>query len=171
MPQPLSIITETFLQHLRVEEQFLAEVLAKANDVYAALRAGDMRAANAVTPQLTADAAGLRAASAQRAVVAADLARALGLPVQDLKLTLLVENLPDPLRADVDAARARLTAATAELAAVQTRNANLLAHLRSFFRDVLADLTADDTPARYGPSGNWLAPSAGSALLTPGYPQ
>ncbi len=161
MPQPLSTITETFLQHLRVEEQFLAEVLAKANDVYAALRAGDMRAANAVTTQLNADAAALRAASAQRATVAADLARALGLPAQDLKLSLIVEALPDPLRADVAVVRDRLTAATAELAAVQTRNANLLGHLRSFFRDVLADLTADDTPARYGPSGNWLVPSAG----------
>ena len=171
MPQQLSTTTATFLQHLRVEEQFLADVLAKANDVYAALRRGDLAAATEITTQLNADAAGLRAASAQRAAVAEHLARALGLPTKDLKLSALVESLPDPLGAEVGAARDRLTAVTTDLTAVQTRNANLLGHLRSFFRDVLADLTADDTPARYGPSGNWLAPSAGSALLTPGYPQ
>lgn len=163
-PQQRSTLAASFLQRLRVEEDLLADALASANELYAALRRGDTTAATATTARQRANAASLHDAGAARAIAAGALAHALGIPADGLKLTALAEKLPDDLGAEVLAARERLATVTAELATIQTRNANLLAHLRSFFRGVLSDLTADDTPARYGPSGSWLAPVPGATL-------
>lgn len=163
LPTP-SPLVETFLRHLGAEERLLAAVLEKANEVTETLRRGDLRAATAAGAEQHELAAALRAASGARLDAAGALARALNTSHDPLTLAALAEHLPEPERGAVLAARERLAAVAADLNRIQTRNANLLGHLRSFFRGVLSDITADDAPARYGPSGSWLAP----ALLTRG---
>jgi hypothetical protein len=82
-------------------------------------------------------------------------------------LTALVAKLPETA-ADLRAARDRLRALAADLAASQDRNANLIVHLRSYFRGVLSGLAAPDAPARYGPSGGRLEPATAIAIQAHG---
>ncbi|HEY1188501.1 MAG TPA: flagellar export chaperone FlgN [Gemmata sp.] len=166
--QPPSARTETFLQHLGVEEQLLTQARDKALEVYAALRGGDLKGVTALGAQQEELAAALRAASAARLGVTNDLASDLNISPDRLTLLQLTEALPEPEREAVRAARARLSACAAEFTRIQTRNANLLGHLRSFIRDVLADITPDSTPQRYGPTGGWLSPAPGAPLLRRG---
>lgn len=146
----------TFLQRLALEEQFLVAAVEKGDEVYAALRRGDMGSVHALAADQERLAADLRAASAARLEVTSELAAALDLDPQQITLAALADRLPEPDAGAVRAARGRLALLAADLNRIQTRNANLLGHLRSFFRDVLADIGADGTPTRYGPSGQWL---------------
>ncbi len=150
--------TEPLLRCLRAEEELLTESLAFASEVYAALRRADLATASAVAARQQSLAAAMADAAAARTASAGALARSLGLREDGLTLSLIAAKLPAPFDADVLAARERLTALTAELGALQTRNANLLGHLRSFFRGVLSDLAPTDSPARYGPTGSRLNP-------------
>ena len=143
-----------FLRCLGVEETLLTEALAIADDVSAALRSGDIASAIAATTRQRTLAGELAAAGMTRTASANALAQHLDLPNAGLTLSLLAERLPAPFADDVRAARERLAGLTSRFAAVQTRNANLLGHLRSFFRGVLADLAPTDAPVRYGPSGS-----------------
>ncbi|HEX4608856.1 MAG TPA: hypothetical protein VH092_11685, partial [Urbifossiella sp.] len=95
------------------------------------------------------------------------LAAAVGLPAAGLTLAALAARAPGPAGDDLLAARARLAAATAELAGIQQRYANLAFHLRSYFRGVMSALTAAGGPSRYGPTGAVLGP-AGGTLQTRG---
>ena len=156
-----------FLRCLRAEEELLAESRTVADVVYAALRGGDLAAVTAAVSRQQALADAMAEAGTARTAAAVALAHSVGLPDNGLTLNLLAANVPAPFAADVLAARERLTALTAELGALQTRNANLLGHLRSFFRGVLSDLAPADAPARYGPSGGRLTPPGG-ALQTRG---
>lgn len=161
---PPSPPVETFLQRLGAEEQFLNLALEKALEIYAALRRGDLKGVAALGAEQEQLAAALRAASAQRLEAAAELAPDLNSTSEPLTLSRLAETLPEPDGEAVRVARERLAALAEEFTRIQTRNANLLGHLRSFFRDVLADLTPDAEPLRYGPTGNWLAPAPGAPL-------
>jgi hypothetical protein len=131
--------------------------------LHAALRAGNLSAARDLTDKQNKNAVAIYTAGTARTKEAAALAASLGLPA-GLPLLALAEKVAAELSTELRAARERLTKLTSELEAIQTRNANLLAHLRSFFRGVLSDLTGDDTPARYGPSGQWLTASPSGIL-------
>jgi hypothetical protein len=157
---PHSLFADTLLRHLEREEALLRAALAGVTTVSAALRRGDLAAAFDASAQQTLGAV-LREAAAERTAAATALAREVGLSGEPLALAALAAKLPAPHAAELLAARDRLAAITAEIAAVQTRNANLIAHLRSYFRGVLSDLTAPDAPLRYGPSGGRLEPALG----------
>jgi len=164
---PHSPLAATLLEHLAREESLLRAALADVTDVQAALRRGDLPAALGSSTQQTL-AVELQAAGAARASVADALGRAVGLSGEDLTLTALAAKLDAPHATELLAARDRLAGAAAELDAVQARNANLVVHLRSFFRGVLSDLTAPDAPARYGPSGSRLGSATGSSVKASG---
>ncbi len=156
-------LTSALLNHLAREEAVLRDALACGNDVFAALRRGDLPGALATGAKYEAAGVSLHDAAPPRAAAAAALARELGLSAQGVTLAALAAALPDPFAADLRAARARLTAGATELAAVQARNANLIGHLRSYFRGVLADL-GTETPSRYGPTGVRVEPGAAGAV-------
>jgi hypothetical protein len=134
----------------------------------AALCRGDLVAITELTLLQKSMAVSLQDAAEARSASATELARELGLPAQDVTLGALAAKLPEPLAGELRAARDRLTALTTELADVQRRNANLIGHLRSYVRGVLATLTAAEAPARYGPSGSQVVPAAGAAIQARG---
>ncbi|QJW97996.1 hypothetical protein FTUN_5576 [Frigoriglobus tundricola] len=119
----------------------------------AALLRGDLASGRAICAGQPALADALHTAADARGAAAAALARELGLAAAGVTLAALAERLAPDLQAEILAARTRLTALTSDLTAIQARNANLTAHLRSFFRGVLSELTAADAPPRYGPTG------------------
>lgn len=122
----------------------------------AALRRGGLPEVTRLGAEQERLAADLRAASSERLDAAHELAAGLRAPAAGLTLGTLADLLPPDDGAPVRAARARLSDLASRLTAIQTRNANLLAHLRSFFRDVLSHLAPDDAHARYGPTGRLL---------------
>jgi hypothetical protein len=152
------------LQHLDREEALLRSALLNVTNLHAALCRGDIPAAQAICTGQPALAVALRTAAEERAASAAALATELGLPADGITLTALAAKLPEDEAAGLLTARLHLTALATELGAVQARNANLLAHLRSFFRGVLSGVTAVESPPRYGPSGSRLEPLTGLAV-------
>ena len=160
--------TDTLLARVRLEEGLLRDALANAADVYAGLRAGDLARVSAGVPRQEQQADALRAAAAARAAAATELAAAVGLPSDGLTLSALAERLGEPAASDLLAFRDQLRQLSAELISYQQGNANLIGHLRQYFRGVLSGLTGGDAPARYGPSGSRLEPVTGLAVLTRG---
>jgi hypothetical protein len=156
--QPLA----PFLRALAREESLLREALANVTKVNEALRRGDATAALAASERQEAIAAAQHEAASARSASAAALAREIGLGGESLTLSRVAASLPEAQAAQVHAARDRLGAVARELAAAQGRNANLLEHLRSFYRGILSGLTGSDAPRRYGPSGGPLDPGAGA---------
>jgi hypothetical protein len=161
-------LVTTFLQALGREEQLLRDAHANVTELHAALCRGDLSGARATCSGQQQLATALHDAAAARAVTATNLARELGLPGEGLTLSALAAKLPAELAADVLAARTRLSALTSELVAIQARNANLISHLRSFFRGVLSGLPAADAPPRYGPTGRRLEPNTWIPIPTCG---
>lgn len=164
---PHSYLADTLLRHLGREEALLRSALAGVTAVAEALRKGDLATAFDASAQ-QALAVELHAAADQRAAAAVALGREFGLTGEAVTLANLAAKLAAPQAAELIASRDRLTALTGEISAVQARNANLIAHLRSFFRGVLSDLTAPDAPLRYGPSGSRLEPLTGTAVQAHG---
>jgi hypothetical protein len=167
--QQLNRLTTSFLQQLDAEEQLLHEALAIAQDLYAALRQGDLAPIKSKRPEQEKLAAALRVASDHREAAAVRLGQALGLKPEQLTLSALAKKLGDPHTTRISAARDRLSTITSQLAEFQQRNANLIHYLRSYFRGVLSALTkTSDVPVRYGSSGTCLTPAFGSAIKARG---
>lgn len=162
---PHSPLAASLLEHLAHEEAALRTALAGVTGINESLCRGDLPAALDAAAQEPI-ASQLREACDRRNAVANDLARAVGLHNEPLTLAALAAKLDTAEAAELLAARDRLTALTTVIATIQTRNANLITHLRSFFRGVLSDLTTPDAPARYGPSGSRLGALAGAAVQT-----
>lgn len=164
---PQSHPADTLLRRLEREEALLRAALAGVTAVSEALRQGDLANAFDASAQ-QALATELHAAANERAAAATALGRELGLSGEAVTLANLAAKLPEQHASELLAARERLTALTAEIAAIQARNANLITHLRSFFRGVFSELTAPDAPLRYGPSGSRLEPVTGAAVQARG---
>jgi hypothetical protein len=160
--------TEAFLRHLAFEETLLGEALANVTAIYTALRRGDLGEALNLSAQQESLAGALRDAALARRATAEMIARDLGWNADLFTLTALATQLPESLATQVHAARERLSALASELADAHGRNANLLNHLRSYFRGVLSGLAAPDAPARYGPSGGLLESPSGLAIQAHG---
>jgi hypothetical protein len=163
-PHPLA---DTLLRHLECEEALLRDALAGATEIYEALRRGDLAAAQTAATRQPELGTALAAAAAARTTAAHTLASELGLACEEITLAALAAKLPESETAKVLAVRSRLTALATELTEVQTRNANLVVHLRSYFRGVLADLVPE-TPSRYGASGSRLEPATAVAVQARG---
>jgi hypothetical protein len=162
-------LTTSFLQHLDAEEQLLHDALAVAVDLYTALRKGDLAPLKSAQPRQEQLALDLRSGADRREAAANRLARALGFPPEGLTLSSLAKRLGEPAATRILAARERLSTITAQLTDFQQRNANLIHHLRSYFRSVLSALTkTSDVPVRYGSSGARLTPGFGAAIQARG---
>ena len=146
-------LTAALLRHLESEEALLRTALSNVTGLNDALMRGDLTSGRTICTGQPALADALHDAAEARGAAAAALALELGLAPAGVTLAALAEQLPPDLQAEILAARTRLTALTSELTAIQARNANLTAHLRSFFRGVLSEVTAADAPPRYGPTG------------------
>jgi hypothetical protein len=168
MHSPHATLTETFLQHLSSEESLLLDALANVTAVHLALRQGDLPSAETFSTQQSDLGAALGEAAARRSTSARELAHELGLADKELTLSAIAAKLPEPQAAEVRAARERLVAVTNQLATIHTQNANLIGHLRSYFRSVLSGLAAPDAPQRYGRSGSRLESAAAGAIQTHG---
>lgn len=157
---PPSPLADTLLDRLAAEEDLLRAALANQTEVHAALRRGDPGEAQALAAEQPALAADMRRAAEARAAASAALARALGAPA-GAALADLAARLPAEPAGRFLAVRDVLRTLTAEIAAVQARNANLIAHLRSFLRGALTAAGAPEPSSRYGPTGSRLAPVTG----------
>lgn len=158
-PADRSPPSTALLDHLRAEEQLLREAAADLADWHAAVTRGDQTVWEAAAPRQAELAAALAERAAARQSAATTLAVALGLSPDGARLAELADRLPEPEAAELRAARDRLAAAAAGVAAAHRRNANLVRHLRSFFRGVVSALTAPDAPARYGRTGSAVSPA------------
>jgi gamma-glutamyl:cysteine ligase YbdK (ATP-grasp superfamily) len=154
---PLSPLADTLLDRLAAEEDLLRAALANQNEVHAALRRGDPAEAQALAAEQPALAADMRRAAEARAAAREHLARELHLNPDRAALADLAAQLPAEPAGRLLAVRDLLRALTAEIQAVQARNANLIAHLRSFLRGALTAAGAPEPASRYGPSGSRLS--------------
>lgn len=161
-------LATAFLRHLEVEEQLVLAAHASLADVAAALRTGDLGAMASTREHQESLANQIHQSEGTRTELANRLAAAVGLPAVGLTLATLADHLSDPWATELRAARHRLTVATQALAELQQRNANLIGHLRSYFRGVMSALTVADAPVRYGPSGGRLAPGSSGAIQANG---
>ena len=159
---------DSLLDQLRAEETLLGETLVCLTGLTDALRRGDLAAVHAARPRMESQAAALADRARCRTAAATSVAAAIGLPAANLTLAILAGHLPDPTAAGLLAARDRLANLVAKIAEYQRRNANLIRHLRSYFRGVMAVLAAADAPIRYGPSGANLALRAGAMIQVRG---
>jgi hypothetical protein len=158
---PLSPLADTLLDRLAAEEELLRAALANQSELHAALRRGDPAEAQALAAEQPALAADMRSAAEARAAASAALARELELPIERAALADLAARLAAAPASRLLATRAVLRDLAAEIAVVQTRNANLIAHLRSFLRGALTAAGAPQPSSRYGPTGSRIAPVPG----------
>jgi len=163
-PRPL---VQALLARLQAEEAVLQSGRQVVLRLYTTLRKGDIPAVEALWPEHERLAADLTARAGERETAAAALAAAVGLPAA-ATLAELAARLSPPLAEAVLAARARLRALTTVVGQFQSANANLIAHLRSYFRGVLSGLTADPPSPRYGPTGSAVAGTVEAALTACG---
>ena len=160
---------DNLLDQLRAEESLLGETLVSLTELTDALRRGDLATVNAARPRQESLATALADRARCRTAAATSLAEAVGLPATtNLTLAVLAAHLPDPTAKGLLASRDRLANLVAKISEYQRRNANLIRHLRSYFRGVMAVLAAADAPIRYGPSGANLAPRAGAMIQVRG---
>lgn len=168
-PIPSEPLVEQLLQHLAVEEQLLGQALELAAEHHETLKSGNFAPLKTYQPRQEELAEALRTAADRREAAAILLGRALGLPAEGLTLAKLAARLGEPEADRIAAVRGRLSRLTAKLGEFQKRNANLIRHLRSFFRSVLSALTkTSDVPVRYGASGACLTPAYGASIKTRG---
>lgn len=163
-PRPL---VQALLARLQLEETVLQSARQTAMRLYAALRKGDVPGVEALQPEQEGLAVSLKAQAADRESAAAALAAALGLP-PTASLTELAAPLSPPLAEAVLAARDRLRDLTRQVEQFQSANANLISHLRSYFRGVLNGLTDETPPPRYGPTGAAVTGPVAPAITATG---
>jgi hypothetical protein len=159
--------TDRLLALLRDEAALLGTAVEHAAGVHAALRRGDVPTVAAALPHHERLADALRGLAAERGGAAAAVATAAGLPADGVTLAELADRLP-AAAGQLLAARDRLRELSAELISYQTGNANLIRHLRSYFRGVLSGPTEAAAPVRYGPSGTRVDPPSGIRVLARG---
>ena len=156
------------IDRLAAEEKTLRAALQSLITLYDSLRRGKPTELEALRANQEILAGQLTDLSKARDEAARSLALALGLGDQDIILASLIQHISDPDATLLKEARERLTALTAEMTLYRERNANLLSHLRSYFRNVLSAITAVDAPVRYGRSGGFVSQPTGSRFLAKG---
>lgn len=166
VPSPRPLV-QTLLARLQAEESVLQAGRQVVLRLYTTLRKGDIPAVEELWSEHERLAADLTARAGEREAAAAALAETLGLPAT-ATLTELAAPLSPPLAEAIRSARARLRDLTAQVGQFQSANANLIAHLRSYFHGVLNGLTADPPSPRYGPTGSTVVSPVEAALTASG---
>lgn len=164
----ISQLVERLLLQLGREEEQLREAIVRAREVYETLRSGNMPGMMQVLPKQERLAEDLRVCAEERTEAANQLAQFLGIESSRVTLVNLAQQLPANYRAALLASRETLKELSAELISFQQSNANLIQHLRCYFRGVLSGLTSGELPSRYGPSGARVEFPAGTMVLARG---
>lgn len=157
-------LADQLVDRLSDELGLLKEAREGVMGLYAALRAGDVTRVQAALPAADRLADRLADVGAERADAVGRLADELGLP-PDASLSQLADRVPDPYQARFRLLRTELRDLTAQVTQFRAANANLIDRLRSYFHDVLSELTGPDAPVRYGPTGARLAGHAAAATV------
>jgi FlgN protein len=158
---------QALLAQLQAEEEVVRAGRQVVMRLYTTLRKGDLPAVEALWPEHEQLAADLKGRAAIRELAAVALAAALDLP-PTATLTELAAPLSPPLAEAVLGARQRLRALTRQVEQFQSANANLISHLRCYFRGVLNGLAADPPSPRYGPTGTAVSGPVAAALTASG---
>ena len=168
-PTPeLRSAAESLLEQLRLEEDLLAATQASVQGLHAALRRGDLPALNGFHAHQERLATEMQFRAKEREVASANLSGMVGLSRPGASLRDIGERLPAEEAARLAAQRDRLHESAQVISQFQSANANLIAHLRSYFRGVLSTLAIEGTPVRYGPSGSRVIGALGAAIHATG---
>jgi uncharacterized protein YaaW (UPF0174 family) len=156
------------LQHLAIEEQLLQKALKQLSYLHEVLLRGDLQALVAAQPTGEELAAELRQLQSERQVVIEQVCIAVGIASHQVTLSQLATHLSEPWAEQLRVMRMGLSQLVKKIAALQGRNANIIAHLRSFICGIMSTLTGVDSPVRYGPSGVRLPAVTGQAIQASG---
>ena len=168
-PTPeLHSAAESLLEQLRLEVDLLAATRASVQGLHTALRRGDLPALNGFHAHQERLAAEMQLRAKEREAASAKLSGMVGLSRPGASLRDIGERLPDELAGRLEAQRDRLHESAQVISQFQSANANLIAHLRSYFRGVLSTLAIEGSPIRYGPSGSRVIGALGAAIQATG---
>ncbi len=168
-PTPeLRSAAESLLEQLRLDEDLLTAMRTSVQSLHAALRRGDLPALSGFHAHQERLATEMQFRAKEREATSAILASMVGLPRAGASLRDIGERLPAKDAALLSAQRDRLHESAQIIAQFQCANANLIAHLRSYFRGVLSTLAIEGTPVRYGPSGSRVIGALGAAIHATG---
>jgi hypothetical protein len=164
-----SSLTLELRQCLCGQEWLVRTAVETGEALQAAIRGGDPDQIAAAQTTLGKAAATLQQSTDRLLAASAAVSQALGLTGSSRpRLSAIAARLPAPEAGELLAAGRRLARATADLRALQRRNATLINQLRSYFRGVMSALTVADDPVRYGPSGTRLSPAVTTGIHTRG---
>ena len=148
------------LAALLTRERLLVElVVFKLVELRQLLLAGETRFLGWASEELERAAAAVRAAELERAVLVTGLASDRGLPPDELTLSALVADSPEPWRSMLAETQAGLRAGAAEMADLLTANRRLADAGSRGLTETLRKLSGEpeEEPVRttYGPGARW----------------
>ena len=164
MDPSIQPFVRSLVSHLYDEERLLLAVIQATESLQATLRHGDVASFREVQANQADSATQLATIAAARSTVMLPLAEHFKIPHNRLTLRILAEKLSPPESDDLRILHGRLLVAATSLKRVQAQTANLLVHLRSYFRNVLSTLAVSEATERYGPTGSRLGTGSGMAI-------
>ena len=148
------------LAALLTRERLLVElVVFKLVELRQLMLAGETRFLGWASEELERAAAAVRTTELERAVLVTGLATDRGLPPDELTLTALVEDSPEPWRSMLSETQAALRASSTEMAELMTANRRLAEAGSRGLAETLRKLSGEpeEEPVRttYGPGARW----------------
>ncbi|HEY4262283.1 MAG TPA: flagellar export chaperone FlgN [Schlesneria sp.] len=146
-------LAERMQRHLTEEEQSLVTVLDAVRAVHDSLRNLD---GNALADALDSEAAALRKAEvlqARRQQIRVEAAGALGVPPQDVTLSVFAERTTGPLQTTVVESRQKLAQMSTEMERLNRQNSAMLQQSLSLIRGIVGQLTGTAQGETYGAGG------------------
>lgn len=157
-------LAERMQRHLTEEEQSLVTVLDAVRAVHDSLRNLDE---NALADALDSEAAALRKAEvlqARRQQIRAEAAGALGVPPQDVTLSVFAEKTTGPLQTTVVESRQKLAQMSSEMERLNRQNSAMLQQSLSLIRGIVGRLTGTAPGETYGAGGTREDTHVGSLM-------
>ncbi len=146
-------LAERMQRHLTEEEQSLVTVLDAVRAVHDSLRNLD---GNALADALDSEAAALRKAEvvqARRQQIRVEAAGALGVPPQDVTLSVFAEKTRGPLQKNVVETRQKLAQMSTEMERLNHQNSAMLQQSLSLIRGIVGRLTGTAPGETYSAGG------------------
>ncbi|MDB5347033.1 MAG: flagellar protein FlgN [Schlesneria sp.] len=146
-------LAERMQRHLTEEEQSLVTVLDAVRAVHDSLRNLD---GNALADALDSEAAALRKAEGvqvRRQQIRVEAAGALGVPPQDVTLSVFAEKTTGPLQTTVVESRQKLAQMSTEMERLNRQNSAMLQQSLSLIRGIVGRLTGTAPGETYGAGG------------------
>ncbi len=157
-------LAERMQRHLTDEEQSLVTVLDAVRAVHDSLRNLD---GNALADALDSEAAALRKAEvlqARRQQIRVEAAGALGVPPQDVTLSVFAEKTTGLLQTTVVESRQKLAQMSTEMERLNRQNSAMLQQSLSLIRGIVGRLTGTAPGETYGAGGTREDTHVGSLM-------